>query len=47
MSLTFLGVSDVFVASDELDVSDELSVLMVLECSQCVNRFGLVPRKIG
>ena len=47
MSLTFLDVSDVFVASDELDVSDELSVLMVLEGSQCVNRFGLVPRKIG
>ena len=28
MSLTFLDVSDVFVASDELDVSDELSVLL-------------------
>ena len=47
MSLTFPDVSDVFVASDELDVSDELSVLMVLEGSQCVHRFGLVPRKIG
>ena len=45
--MTFLEVSDVFVVSDELDVSDELSVLMVLEGSQCVNRFGLVPRKIG
>jgi hypothetical protein len=30
MSLTFLDVSDVFVASDELDVSDELSVLLFL-----------------
>ena len=29
MSLTLLDVSDGFVASDELDVSDELSVLMV------------------
>ena len=47
MSLTLLDVSDGFVASDELDVSDELSVLMVLEGSQCVRRFGLVPRKIS